>query len=188
LLIYKHILRRNTDMTPEEREEILDRVQQKATSYQFEFRGCGQTAFKALQEEFNLSDSTDTFKAANFLGYGIVREMDICGALMGAVMAIGLAAGRTNFDESLYPDSKDLEANGLSKSANAIRAFYQKFVDKYGGTTCRALQENTFDKVYELADVKQSAIFSELHGEDCAEVAGQVARWAAEVILDIPRR
>jgi C_GCAxxG_C_C family probable redox protein len=177
------------ELTQEERNDILDRVQQKATSYQFEFRGCGQTAFYALQEEFNLSDNTDAFKAANFLGYGIVREMDICGALMGAIMAIGLAAGRENFDGSLYPDSKDIDpANGLSKSANMIRNFYQKFVDKYGGTTCRAVQENSFDKVYELADVKQSAVFSEVHGEDCAEVAGQVARWASEVILDIPRR
>ena len=178
-----------TEMTQEERNEILDRVQQKATSYQFEFRGCGQTAFYALQEAFDLSDNTDAFKAANFLGYGIVREMDICGALMGAIMAIGLAAGRETFDEPLYPDAKDIDpTTGLSKSANMIRDFYQKFVDKYGGTTCRAVQENNFEKVYELADIKQSEIFSNVHGEDCAEVAGQVARWAAEVILDIPRR
>jgi C_GCAxxG_C_C family probable redox protein len=177
------------ELTREEKIELLDRVQQKATSYQFEFRGCGQTAFYALQEEFKLSDNTDTFKAANFLGYGIVREMDICGALMGAIMAIGLAAGRETFDEHLYPDAKDIDpASGLAKSAVKIREFYQKFVDKYGGTTCRAVQENSFDKVYELADIKQSAIFSEIHGEDCAEVAGQVARWAAEVILEIPRR
>jgi C_GCAxxG_C_C family probable redox protein len=178
-----------SELTQDEKTELLDRVQQKATSYQFEFRGCGQTAFYALQEEFNLSDNTDTFKAANFLGYGIVREMDICGAFMGAIMAIGLAAGRANFDEPLYPDAKDIDpASGLSKSAVKIREFYQKFVDKYGGTTCRAVQENSFDKVYELADTKQSAVFSEIHGEDCAEIAGQVARWAAEVILEIPRR
>lgn len=177
------------ELTQEEKNEILDRVQQKATSYQFEFRGCGQTVFYALQEEFKLSDNTDGFKAANFLGYGIVREMDICGALMGGVMAIGLAAGRENFDEPLYPDSKDIDpATGLARSAVKIRGFYQKFVDKYGATTCLALQENNFDKVYELADIKQSAVFSEVHGEDCAEVAGQVARWAAEVILNIPRR
>ena len=177
------------ELTQEERNEILDRVQQKATSYQFEFRGCGQTAFFALQEEFHLSDNPDAFKAANFLGYGIVREMDICGALMGGIMAIGLAAGRENFDEPLYPDAKDLDpATGLAKSAVMVRDFYQKYVDKYGGTTCRAVQENNFEKVYELADTKQSTIFSEMHGEDCAEVAGQVARWAAEVILDIPRR
>ena len=177
------------EMTQEERNEILDRVQQKATSYQFEYRGCGQTVFYALQEEFKLSDNTDTFKAANYLGYGIVREMDFCGALMGGVMAIGLAGGRSSFDEPLYADAKDVDpASGLAKSAAKIREFYQKFVDKYGGTTCRALQENNFEKVYELADTKQSAVFSEMHGEDCAEVAGQVARWAAEVILDIPRR
>lgn len=176
-------------MTPEEREEILDRVQQKATSYQFEYRGCGQTPLAALVEEFNLSDNSDGFKAANFFGYGIVREMDVCGALVGAIMAIGMAAGRSNFDEPLYPDAKDIDpATGLAKSAVRIRELYQKFVDKYGGTTCRALQENNFEKVYELADPKQSNVFSEMHGEDCAEVVGQVARWAAEVILDIPRR
>lgn len=177
------------ELTQEERNELLDRVQQKATSYQFEYRGCGQTALYALIEEFNLSENPDVFKAANFLGYGIVREMDICGSLMGAMMAIGLAGGRASFDEPLYLDSKDVDpASGLARSAVKIREFYQKFVDKYGGTTCRAVQENNFEKVYELADTKQSAVFSEVHGEDCAEVAGQVARWAAEVILDIPRR
>ena len=89
------------ELTQDEKAELLDRVQQRATSYQFEFRGCGQTAFYALQEEFNLSENTDAFKAANFLGYGIVREMDICGAFMGAIMAIGLAAGRETFDDDL---------------------------------------------------------------------------------------
>ena len=177
------------EMTPEEREEILDRAQQKATSYQFEFRGCGQTVFYALQEVLNLSDNPDAFKAANYLGYGIAREMDFCGALMGGLMAIGLSSGRSNLDEPLYADAKDADpATGMAPSLSKVRELYQKFVDKYGGTTCRALQENTFEKVYELADPKQSSIFSEVHGEDCAEVAGQVARWAAEVILDIPRR
>jgi C_GCAxxG_C_C family probable redox protein len=177
------------ELSQEEKNEILDRVQQKATSYQFEYRGCGQTPLQALIEEFNLSDDPGGFKAANFFGYGIIREMDVCGALLGAMMAIGMAAGRSSFDEPLYPDAKDIDpATGLTRSAGKIRELYEKFVEKYGGTTCRALQENNFEKVYELADPKQSNIFSEMHGEDCAEVVGQVARWAAEVILELPRR
>ena len=62
------------EITQDEKNELLDRVQQKATSYQFEFRGCGQTAFYALQEVFNLSENTDAFKAANFLGVWIILD------------------------------------------------------------------------------------------------------------------
>lgn len=176
------------EITIEERTEILDRVQQKAISYQFEYRGCAQPVFYALQEEFLLSESTDAFKAASFLGCGIVREMDICGALTGGILAIGLADGRENFYEPLYPEEQDIDpTSGLAKSIVKIREFYQKFVRKYGGTTCRALQKNTYERVYDLADNKECLEFAQIHGEDCAEVAGQVARWAAEVILDITR-
>jgi C_GCAxxG_C_C family probable redox protein len=176
------------EMTIDERTEILDRVQQKAISYQFEYRGCAQPVFYALQEEFQLSESTDAFKAASFLGCGIVREMDICGALTGGIMAIGLADGRESFYEPLYPEEQDIDpASGLAKSIVKIREFYQKFAGKYGGTTCRALQKNTYDRVYNLADAKECLEFAQIHGEDCAEVAGQVARWAAEVIIDIAR-
>jgi C_GCAxxG_C_C family probable redox protein len=177
------------ELSDAEKQEILDRVEQKANSYQYEFRGCGQTAFYALQQEFGLSDNQDVFKSASFLGYGIAREMDICGAFMGCILALGLAAGRDNFDDSIYPNPKDIdEKTGLARAAVTIRDFYEKFVEEFGGSTCKAIQEERFARVYNLADPKESAVFSEVHGQDCAEIAGKVARMAAEAILALPRR
>lgn len=62
-------------------------------------------------------------------------------------------------------------------------------MDEYGGcSSCRDIQEELFDRVYNLADPKEKQVFIELYAPDCAEVVGKAARLAAETILDIPRR
>ena len=47
----------------------------------------------SLQEEFGLGD-IQSFKAATVLTGGVVRRGETCGALLGALMALGLAMGR----------------------------------------------------------------------------------------------
>jgi len=125
-------------------------VEQKANSYQYEYRGCGQTCMAALQEVLDLPGGVEALKAAGFLGYGVAREMDMCGGLVAGMMAIGLHTGRDSLEGDLYPDNSVIdEKTGLPVALVKIRDYYQKFVEKWGGSSCRAIQESNFEKVYD---------------------------------------
>ena len=178
------------EATEEEKEALLKRVQRKAMKLKYRYGGCGQVPLQALIEEFNLPGGTAAFKSMTFTGYGLAAELDICAALLGAFAAIGLWAGRLKLDESIYPDPENIdETTGNPKTLEKLRAFYQRFKEEYGDcTSCRDIQEELFDRVYELAVPKEKKLFIELYAPDCAELVGTTARMAAEVMLDIPAR
>ena len=178
------------EVSEEERQEILDRVERRAAKLKYKHGGCGQTPLLALQEEFNFPGGDAVFKSLTFTGYGLAAKLDVCAALLAGFAAIGLAAGRESLEEPIYPDPERVdETLGIPKTLVRIREFYQKFVDEYGGySSCRDIQEELFDRVYNLADPKEKQVFIELYAPDCAEVVGKAARLAAETILDIPRR
>jgi len=174
---------------PEEKEEILERVEQRAASYMYEFKGCGQAVLLALQKEFNLPVDSEVYKAATFTAAGMARMGDICGLLCGGMMALGLVSGRKYPDDTVYPEPQLIDqATGLPKSLVTLRSFYQKAMEVLGGSTCRDVQLKMCGRTFDLGIPKEWDEFSELIGTKCSELAGQVARLAAETILEMPRR
>lgn len=177
------------EIVNEEKEEMLERVEQRATSYMYEYKGCSQAVLLALQQEFKLLGGSSALKAASFAGKGVARMGDICGALFGGIMALGLASGRENLEDPIYPDPKVIDqASGLPKSLVVVRGFYQSFVQAFGGSTCRDIQVKMFGRSYDLGNPKENEEFSKLSNLRCSELVGQAARLAAETILEMPRR
>ena len=176
-------------VSPEEKQEILERVEQKAASYMYEYKGCGQAVLLALQQEFDLPGGSAVIKSASYLGRGIARSGDACAALLGAIMALGLASGRENMEDPTYPEPKVIdEASKLPKSLVQVRGFYQRCAELIGGTTCRDCQLKMFGKTFDLGKPKENDEFSKLSDTKCSEVVGKIARLAAETILEMPRR
>jgi hypothetical protein len=81
-----------TEISQEEKQEILDRVEKRAAAYDYEFSGCGQMVILALQQEFKLPGGMAPFKAATFCGRATSGVGGTCGALIGSIMALGMAS------------------------------------------------------------------------------------------------
>lgn len=80
---------------------------------------------RVMQEYMGYEDEL-TFKAATGFGGGVGRMGDICGALTGGVMAIGLQYGRaTKEDEKSGP-----RTYGLTEK------LYGLFEEEFGSPTC----------------------------------------------------
>jgi C_GCAxxG_C_C family probable redox protein len=64
---------------------------------------CAQSVFAAYSEKFGIGEN-DAHKIAIGFGGGIGRTQDICGAVTGAIMALGCRY----YDENDIPGSKDI--------------------------------------------------------------------------------
>ncbi len=111
----------------EARERLLLEIKELAQGYQYQYGGCGQSLLLALQRKLNLPGGEAAFKAANYAGLGIARSGDMCGALLGAIIAMGLASGRSSIKEPPYPEPGNLdEATGNPKSLDFTRKVFYK--------------------------------------------------------------
>jgi C_GCAxxG_C_C family probable redox protein len=89
------------------------------------FRGgfsCSQAVLAVFAKDFGLDRDT-ALKIAQGFGGGISLTDDICGALSGAVMVIGLRYGRTK--------AEDLAAK--DRTYAAVRTFLSQFAERHGG-------------------------------------------------------
>lgn len=136
---------------------------------------CAQATFVSLQEGFGLEGGT-IVKALTPLP-GIAERGETCGAVIGALMALGLVFGRDRIDDW----------GAWRASLGPARAFCARFEQAMGSTQCGALLGRLFGKRYDLADPAQLAEFQAARPgpvEVCARVVKTAVRLAAEVILD----
>ena len=122
--------------------------------------------------------SKEVLKAGSALAGGVARRMETCGALTGAIMAVGCLAGRERLE--------DKEQYGKSME-EAIRISDQ-FNKEIGHTICADIHKIRYGKVYRLSDAKEREAFHHEGGhgrKGCPEVCGVAARIAAEAILNI---
>ncbi len=174
----------------DDREALLNRVQEKASHCMQKYGGCGQCTLLALHEEFGLPGGPAVVKAAGFTNLGIATMGMTCGALLGAVMAIGLACGREDLADPIYPRPEETEDEyDLPRSQMLIRGFCQDFVRAFGSGSCSDLQIRLFGRNYDVRVLEEEEKFRLAGGHlRCVEMVGKTARMAAEVILRLPRR
>ena len=169
---------------------MLNRVQEKASRYMQKYGGCGQCSLLALQKEFGLPGGPAVVKAAGFTNLGIATMEMTCGALLGGIMAIGLACGRDDLADPIYPRPEEIEDEyDLPRSQMLIRGFCQDFVREFGSASCSDLQIRLFGRNYDVRVLEEEEKFRLAGGHvRCVEMVGKSARMAAEVILQLPRR
>jgi C_GCAxxG_C_C family probable redox protein len=110
---------------------------------------CAQSVFAAFAESANLDPHLATKIAAPF-GAGIGRMGNTCGAVSGALMAIGLHFGND--------DSQDTEAK--EKAYLLARTFYERFTHENGSTLCRELIGYDVSQPEELDHAREAGVFS----------------------------
>jgi C_GCAxxG_C_C family probable redox protein len=88
---------------------------------------CAQAVFAALAEEIGIERET-ALKAAACFGGGM-RCGEVCGAVTGALMALGIRFG----------SAKENDPEGKAEAYKRSAAFLEKFREKHGTILCREL-------------------------------------------------
>ncbi len=160
-------------------KKILDRVAKAAYDNDRAYEGCTRCVFEALQRELHLEEDENAYRAAlkasTGLAAGVARKGETCGALLGAIMAIGLVYGAKYLSEwKEYVKTMDLAGK-----------VFDKFKEKFGTTKCFEIQEKLLGRHYNFWDPKDSEAWYKEGGLDaCPGVCATAARIAAEVILE----
>jgi C_GCAxxG_C_C family probable redox protein len=160
-----------------EKEELLRKIEETAYKYEIEYHGCSQCVLKALQTHLNLGNG-DAFKAATAFAGGYADMGDICGALSGGFMAIGLACGRDRLEETSV-------SSGYQKASKLSLKLYERFKKEFGGVRCWDVQDSVFGRHFDGLNPAETVEFEKAKGyEKCANVVKKAAQLAGEIILE----
>jgi C_GCAxxG_C_C family probable redox protein len=158
-------------------KDVLDKVYQRAFSYEARLGSCPQCVLAALKETLGVGDES-MFRASHGLTGGTSLSIQgTCGALAGGMMAISCLVGRT------YQEfSEEQKKRVVFKYTKLL---FDKFVEEYGSPLCCDVQEKIFGRSYQLLDKQEYEAFKKAgaHIDKCPRVAGNTAKWTAEIIL-----
>jgi len=159
------------------REDILEQVYELAFKNERDYGSCAQCVLAAIQDTLGVG-TDDTIKAAHALaGGGALTTMGTCGALVGALLAVGAKHGREHSQFS----------SGLNvKSCVLGRRVVKSFIETYGSPICAEVQTKLMGRSFNIWDGADYAEFLAAggHTDKCTAVAGTAAMLAAEALLD----
>jgi len=164
------------------KQKRIERVAKMAGDYEELTGNCAQGPLAALQEEFNLGGGTELVKAAVFCP-GVASHKETCGALLGGLMALGMAYCRDNILDPDWNTSEAMEKYYTDRKR--AYEFYEAFQNVFGSTRCDEirllLMGRDYDTLYSLEDRKQ---FIEDGGRIKCRIPPETsARLVAEMLL-----
>ena len=171
-------------MSIEEKESTILSIEKSACEYERLYGGCARSTLRALQEHLGIGNN-DTFRAATPFSGGTGRSGEVCGALVGAIMAIGLIYADDEFEEG-KPESRPLcvKSSHYEKTMERTIKLCDQFRQEFGGLKCPDVMNKLFGKIWDLRDPEMRAQCSQPSIHDrCGEVTGKAARLAATLIL-----
>ncbi len=118
------------------------------------------------------------FKAGSALAGGVARQGETCGALTGAIMAVGCVVGREKLED----------VGQYQRGMVPATQVYNIFKEKIGHTICSEIHRVRYGKIYRLCIPEERQAFHDMGGhgrKGCPEICGIAARIAADVIFDI---
>jgi len=143
---------------------------------------CAEGTLLAVADTLNMPVSDDVFKATT----GLSSMSGGCGALCGAIAALGLRFGRTR---AAYHENSDTTLIGkwYFTLRQAVKRVRDRFVAEYGGYLCCDIQDKLFGRSYDSLDPAELKAFMQLQLrglEVCRQVTENAAGWTVEAILE----
>jgi C_GCAxxG_C_C family probable redox protein len=162
-------------MSKAERKTLLDRIEKMAFDNEVTYFGCSQVVLNALQTYLDIGDG-GALKSASALAGGVAAMRETCGALLGAVMGVGLAYGRAKVvDGKIGPENI-----GFLEARLRSAKLCQEYKKKFGSFCCKDVMKAVGRKDFPRFDTLEAF---EDHAK-CANVTGFTARAAAEILLE----
>jgi C_GCAxxG_C_C family probable redox protein len=160
--------------------KILDRIAKAAYDNDRAYEGCTRCVLAALQDHLHLLDDDKAcgavLKASTALAAGVARRGETCGALTGAIMAVGLVTGGERLDD----------AEGYVRAMNIAVEVFDRFKKNYGTVKCFEIQEKLFGRHYDFFNPEDAEAWYKDGGLDkCPGVCAVAARIGGEVILGL---
>jgi C_GCAxxG_C_C family probable redox protein len=149
-------------MNPEKSRQNIDLEKIKLTAEEYYRSGdfyCSEAIVKTIKDAFHLPVSDDVVSMASGFPVGMGGAGCTCGAVVGAVMALGLVFGRT-----APRDGKVNKAMALS------RELHDTFKKRHKHLCCRKLN-------------KYMLMGSSRQIEQCIAFTGEMAQEAARIII-----
>ncbi len=110
---------------------------------------CSSSIFSAFSSELGL-DADTAKKIACGLGAGISRTGNICGAVSGAILVIGLKYGKTVIGDDAATE----------KTRLLVRKFIQEFVELEGSICCSELLGYNLNDKEDYEKARASGLFT----------------------------
>jgi C_GCAxxG_C_C family probable redox protein len=126
---------------------------------------CAEAVLLATSQEVLRGRVETTIpRVATGFGGGMSRNGDVCGALVGGIMRIGLAVGRNSAGES------------RDRCYEAVDRFYYSFVTEFGTCKCRELTGLDLK-----TEEGRAAYQARVHSERCTKIVFWAARVASQI-------
>ena len=109
---------------------------------------CSSAVFSAFSDELGLDPDTAKKIACGF-GAGISKTGNMCGAVSGGIMVIGLKYGKTKAGDEAATE----------KTRALVRQFVGEFTAKNGSVNCTELLGYDLSKPAEFEEARKSGLF-----------------------------
>ncbi len=167
-------------------DKIIQRAKAKALAND-RFSGCSQSVLLSLQEELGIGDM-ESFKSATVLSGGL-RRGETCGAIIGALMGLGLVIGRERMEDTdKYMEAMEVSRDVSNRFIEELRRQFG-FRQELKSTLCPDIQERVYGRSFDLWQERQAFLDAGGHSDTgCLKVCAIAAQVAAEKILEIRER
>lgn len=160
--------------------ELVLKIGQTASDNERIYHGCARSVLNAIQHHLNLeSDAILALAKASIpIGGGVARNGESCGALLGGLMAIGLAYGSGRMEDSRTSPA-------YQETLEHAMRFSDRFKLEIGALRCHDVHKVLFGRHYDLRIREDREKFRKSDSRKCEEVVETAARLASEVILEM---
>ena len=135
---------------------------------------CAQSVLASYADDFGLDKDLAASLASGF-GAGIGRSSQVCGAVTGACMVIGLRYGSKLSEESCFQERKE-------KTYLLVAELIDKFKERNGSINCRELIGYDLDDPIQYAEAKRLGIFT----SHCTKYVRDSIGFTEEILNVIP--
>ena len=127
-------------ISPDEQEHLIKEIEETASNMGQKFLGCSQWALYSLLKHLNLWN-VDVFRVGSGFAGGVGGCGELCGALTGGLIVIGLIYGR---DGLVHIDDSPEFVESMGRSAQLC----DRFRDEFGSMRCQDVQKFLYGRKY----------------------------------------
>lgn len=152
-----------------DKEEFIADVRKRAFEMEVNHHGCSQVVVQTYLDVFE-EENLPLFMAASPFAAGMSLTGNNCGALIGALMVLGVAYGRADIREG---------TEGILRGIRPMRKLVRYFQQRQADIDCRAITGT------DLADPQKSADYFNGGGlQKCAGIIADTAGFVADILYD----